>query len=354
MKILKNYPYVPYPNELTDRLENTRQTRQPWNFIAITSKTISEIGPAIRFYGGAPTTGITPCAPSMGFDVFGNCEVVIGDWMNEDNCPNAFDPRFVATLTRFVQNNLPILCLLHLQKLTVSDVMDFFTGRDCWEVMLSGIRDIPEYDYLKLQYAATPYDLHRMAFEMGLYVKQWGGITMEEFTDSLCPRIQSAVEPIYEETWDNDEWMLIEYRGRARSVSIPEDVLLIGVDVFAGHTEIEQVRFPKACYGICERAFAGCINLQKVFLPDACDLIGMDAFAECRGLKQLILPPRGIIESGAFQNCSGLRIIDIQEGISEIGEDAFLGCNNLIIRCKENSCAHIYAQEHGILFELYA
>ena len=79
MKILRDYPYVPYSNELTDRMVDTRRTMHPWNFVAFTSKAVPEIGPSVRFYGGTAATGITPCAPSMAFDIYGNCEVIIGE-----------------------------------------------------------------------------------------------------------------------------------------------------------------------------------------------------------------------------------------------------------------------------------
>ena len=59
-----------------------------------------------------------------------------------------------------------------------------------------------------------------------------------------------------------------------------------------------------------------------------------------------------IIGEGAFQYCTSLQVLEIPEGVAEIEENAFLGCTNLIILCKENSCAHYYAQEHGIRFEL--
>ena len=108
MKILRDYPYVPYSNELTDRMVDTRRTMHPWNFVAFTSKAVPEIDPSVRFYGGTAATGITPCAPSMAFDIYGNCEVIIGEWMNEENCPNAYDSFFVGKVVRFVQENTEV------------------------------------------------------------------------------------------------------------------------------------------------------------------------------------------------------------------------------------------------------
>ena len=352
MKVMENYPYVPYHGEINQRLTDVRWASGTWDFVALTSKSVPEIGPSVRFYGGTTATEITPCAPSLGFDIYGNCEVIIGEWMDESNCPNAFDPVFVKKITAFVHKHLPLLILLYLGKLRLSDALDYICGKDSWEIMLSGISHIPDEEYLRLQNADNPFELHILAFETGLYSRLCTDVSVEQFRTSVSPRLRIFAEPIFEDVWYCDEWMLTQYRGNARYVVIPENIVLIGEDVFAGHSEIEQVRFPSRCYGISDRAFSGCTNLQKLFLPDACDWIGPDAFAECTSLKTVIIPPKVIIGSGAFKYCIGLRGLDIPAGVSEIDEDAFLGCTNLIIQCKENSCAHIYAQEHGISYEL--
>ncbi len=191
MKILKDYPYVVYGNRLTDRMVNAKSASQPWNFVAFTSGTIPQIGPSVRFYGGTATTGITPCAPSLAFDIYGYCEVMVADWMNEENCPNAFDPSFVGKITEFVQENLPVLCLVYAGKLSAADAMDYFTGRDPWEVMLTGLKDIPEDVYLWLQYATTPFELHKRAFDAGVYQKLWAEESAEAFSDKVCPALKS-------------------------------------------------------------------------------------------------------------------------------------------------------------------
>lgn len=354
MRILKDYPYVPYSNELTDRMLDTRRTTQPWNFVAFTSKAISEIGPSIRFYGGAAATSITPCAPSLGFDIYGNCEIIIGEWMNEENCPNAFDPFFVGKITKFVQENLPVLCLLYIGKLSTSDAMDYFTGKDAWEIMLTGIKDVPDDTYLWFQYANDPFELHKRAFDAGLYQKLCAEASVEAFTAKICPLLKSFSAQLFEvDIWSN-EWYLTKYNGNAPRVTVPEDYAVIGDEAFMGHAELRQVRLHEGCFGIGERAFAGCANLVDINFPDTCDWIAEKAFAECINLRIASLPSQVWIGEGAFQYCTSLQELIVPEGVTEIEKDAFLGCTNLVILCKENSCAHMYAQENGIPYRLQA
>lgn len=352
MKILKDYPYVPYNNELTDRMVDTRRTVQPWNFVAFTSKATPDIGPAIRFHGGTLATGITPCAPSLGFDIYGNCEVIIGEWMNEENCPNAFDPYFVGKVTKFVQEHLPVLCLLYLGKLPASDAMDYFTGKDKWELMLTGIQDVSDDVYLWLQYASNPFELHKRAFEAGLYQKLCEETSTEAFSDKVCPLLKSFSTNLFEVDIWSDEWYLVKYNGNAPWVTVPEDYAVIGDEAFMGHAELRQVRLHNGCVGIGERAFAGCANLLEINLPEDCDWIGERAFAECVNLRIASLPPRVWLGEGAFQYCTSLREVLIPEEVTEIEKDAFLGCTGLVILCKENSPAHLYAQENGIPYRL--
>lgn len=352
MKQIENYPYLPYGSELTQQMENAKATGQPWDFIAFGPKKDPDLGPLVRFYGGAAATAITASAPSMTFDVFGNCEVLMGTWMNEENCPNAYDKMFVGKVRRFVQQLLPVLFLVYLGRLHAADVMDCLGRKTTWETMLSAITGLPEEDYLRLQYAEDSFVLHRLMFDIGLYQPWCEGLDAEAFNSALCSAVKGAVQEPFEVDWYMDEWMLVRYHGTANYVAIPENVLLIGPDAFAANRQLQIVRIPKNCCGIDECAFADCVNLQKVWLPDRCDLIGASAFAGCTSLRQVPLPPRGIIEDWAFHGCISLGEVDIPEGISEIGEDVFLDCPNVIIRCKENSVAHQYAQSNGITYEL--
>ncbi|MGN1021435.1 MAG: transglutaminase domain-containing protein [Aristaeellaceae bacterium] len=59
------------------------------------------------------------------------------------------------------------------------------------------------------------------------------------------------------------------------------------------------------------------------------------------------------IESAAFSNCSNLTLMRIPSSVSLIADDAFDGCDSLIIICAYNSAAYNYAIEHSIDYILY-
>ena len=65
---------------------------------------------------------------------------------------------------------------------------------------------------------------------------------------------------------------------------------------------------------------------------------------------QLLLPEGISVEASAFQYCASLGQIDFPKNIKQIGKDAFLGCENLVMRCIENFHAH--ALENGIPYIL--
>jgi hypothetical protein len=64
---------------------------------------------------------------------------------------------------------------------------------------------------------------------------------------------------------------------------------------------------PESVINIANEAFAGCGRLTEVTLPESVAVIGMEAFAGCKSLREITLP----------------------ESVAGIGEEAFAGCNSL-------------------------
>lgn len=59
------------------------------------------------------------------------------------------------------------------------------------------------------------------------------------------------------------------------------------------------------------------------------------------------------IGSRAFADCKNLKLIRIPESVISISDDAFDGCNNLVILCKYGSAAYQFAEAHSIAYLMY-
>ena len=73
-------------------------------------------------------------------------------------------------------------------------------------------------------------------------------------------------------------------------------------------------------------AFAGNTTLTKVTLSEGITKIG----------------------DGAFMQCRNVIAVEIPDSVTEIGESAFSGCNDLVIYARNDSYAIEYAKENGI------
>ena len=58
--------------------------------------------------------------------------------------------------------------------------------------------------------------------------------------------------------------ILIAYKGYQTNIEIPDNVKVIGPEVFKNHTEIQTVSIPDSVIGIDEEAFYGCSSLKNV------------------------------------------------------------------------------------------
>ena len=179
-----------------------------------------------------------------------------------------------------------------------------------------------------------------------------------------------------------------------KSVIIPYGVTSIGNEAFAGCINLTSVNIPFGVISIGDRAFAGCVNLADIFIPSSVTSIGEHAFDDCpkkniisrsksrkydessnderdeiiqrnndsdsdlgnRSVSEIeslsflefsedhktilgvsnkslssIKIPEGvtIIGENAFLECKSLSSIEIPEGVTNIGEKVFWGCESL-------------------------
>lgn len=101
--------------------------------------------------------------------------------------------------------------------------------------------------------------------------------------------------------------VLIAYRGNDSVVTIPEEVSVIGAEVFQNHSEIRQVICPGDLTVIGEAAFSGCKQLKDVILGDKVTKIKDRAFADS-GLRTITLP-ESLQEEGLLVFPSGAEVV---------------------------------------------
>lgn len=139
---------------------------------------------------------------------------------------------------------------------------------------------------------------------------------------------------------------LVRYRGTEKSVSVPDDVEVIGREAFEGNDYVELVVIPNSVKRIDPYAFWGCDNLEKVVLGTGLYEVGDYAFAGCYGLEQMTIPANiKAIGIQAFADCYNMTTIAIPAETLNIHETAFDCCYKLKIQATPGTVAYIYAQE---------
>lgn len=115
------------------------------------------------------------------------------------------------------------------------------------------------------------------------------------------------------------------YNSKVVSVDMPDTVNVIAGGAFMYNKALTTVRLSNSLSEIGGSAFEGCINLSTIQLPATLTKIGMRAFAECTSLKQIKIP-KSVTEwnSDSFV-FSGLETIELEDGLTVLGETAFGG-----------------------------
>lgn len=98
-----------------------------------------------------------------------------------------------------------------------------------------------------------------------------------------------------------------------------------GKSVFFCCTSLESVSLPSSWTRLPAAIFADCSLLSSVDIPNGISVIEEQTFSRCKSLKSITLPS-SVKKIGdlAFQ-ASGLESVNIQNGLEEIGTNAFYG-----------------------------
>ena len=152
-------------------------------------------------------------------------------------------------------------------------------------------------------------------------------IEIDEANENYC----SFDGAIYTKNMDK---IVLYYRGANKNYkefTVPDGVLEIGENAF-WESELEKIRLPEGITKIGQSAFTQCKNLKSIRLPKTVvELEGYDfsgIFQECESLTSIKLH-EGItkIPGSTFYRCKNLKSISFSKELTQIGYNAFVGCN---------------------------
>ncbi len=147
--------------------------------------------------------------------------------------------------------------------------------------------------------------------------------------------------------------VLVRYRGKETTFSIPNSITNIGERAFLGCTGLTSVTIPNSVTTIGKSAFYGCSGLTSITIPNSVTSIGANAFSRCSGPTSITIPnsvttigkytfcecskltsvtiPNSVTTIGksAFESCIGLTSVTIPNSVTNIGDYAFYYCKNL-------------------------
>ena len=144
-------------------------------------------------------------------------------------------------------------------------------------------------------------------------------------------------------------------------VTVPKDLTQVSAYAFYYCSTLSSVTIPDSVTAVGEYAFANCAKLTEIIIPNSVTTMGKSAFLNCSGLTGITIPFVGENASGsgdntkfsyifggsvpssmqtvtvtggglskyAFNNCTTLRTVDLQEGVKYVAVGAFSGCSNL-------------------------
>ena len=176
------------------------------------------------------------------------------------------------------------------------------------------------------------------------------------------------------------------------SITIPDSVTSIDHDAFSGCTGLTNVTIGNGVLSIDRNAFSYCTGLTSITIPDSVTSIGTSAFYGCTGLKEVhissvekwcnidfasgvyhdrdtanplyyahnlylngekvtdLVIPDGVTNIGdyAFVGCTGLKSVTVPESVEYIGRYAFSACPDDLLMITDNLIACNYARSNGI------
>lgn len=116
------------------------------------------------------------------------------------------------------------------------------------------------------------------------------------------------------------------YRSNSGNESYFQDNQLC-YGMFYQMDNLKDVFLPTIAIAMDQYAFYDCDSLRTVSLPDSLKMMGGRAFQSCDSLKSIVIPDGvKVIETETFEYCYALTSVKLPSGLEKIGRWAFNGC----------------------------
>lgn len=139
-----------------------------------------------------------------------------------------------------------------------------------------------------------------------------------------------------------------ESSGYIQKIIIENGVTQLPYLGFANYENLNEIIIGNGITDIGPDTFLGCKKLKTVVFGEGLNIIDGGAFSGC-GFEEFTVPEGVYLINGeAFAGCKDLEKIIIPETVTQIGEDVFKDCENVVVYAVKGSKAEEYAMEHGI------
>lgn len=114
-----------------------------------------------------------------------------------------------------------------------------------------------------------------------------------------------------------------------KKLTLSNNLSYLGTHAFSGCSELDNVDIPESINILGARTFERCYSLKNIKLPENLLSIEDYCFKDCYDLTDFTAPKNlEVIKSSAFHN-TGLKTINLNQKLKEIGTMAFYKCSNI-------------------------
>ena len=136
--------------------------------------------------------------------------------------------------------------------------------------------------------------------------------------------------------WEGNEYTVktigenaFEWCSDITRITLPDTLAGMGTRAFWNCKKLESINLPDGITRIEQMTFYNCPLLTDLTLPGELKYIGVYAFGKCAGLQKIVIPGSCSIDTGAFDNCTGITEVTLCEGIAEMGSNIFCNCTSI-------------------------